>query len=92
MVEGYKGIAAELERIWGRSVSEDAAWRYAHSDRDPLPAEETRGRVACADAELAAWAARNRRRVAPAPLGEAQLGLFGAAEVAASAASAGRKL
>lgn len=63
VIEGYKGIAAELERIWGRSVSEDAAFRYAHSDSDPLPVEEARRRVWISLEQLEAWAARARRRV-----------------------------
>ncbi len=63
-IEGYKSIAAELERLWGRSVSEDAVWRYANG-HDPLPASLARGRVWIAREDLEEWAARQVTRKAP---------------------------
>ena len=65
-MEGYKGIAAELERLWGRAVSADAVWRYARAKRDPLTIRVARGRVWVQLEALAEWAARNCSPVAHA--------------------------
>ena len=59
-IEGYKDIAAELEQLWGRKVSERSCYRFAHSSTDPLPAEKCRGRVVIRVSTLTAWANRNR--------------------------------
>ena len=59
VLEGHKLIAAELERLWGRSVSEDCAWRYARAKNDPLPIRSARGRVWIDCEVLSQWAVRN---------------------------------
>ena len=61
VVEGLKCIAAELQRIWRRTVSGDAVWRYSHSRRDPLPLEKVRGRVFVTGEALEEWARRQLR-------------------------------
>lgn len=60
-LEGWKSIAAELVALWGRSVSEWTAQRYADSRTDPLPVMRIRGRVVARLEDVRTWAQRQIR-------------------------------
>jgi hypothetical protein len=64
MVEGYKAIAVELERLLGVSVHWYTAYRWARRPREPLPVKVVRvhgarrGRVRAQVDALEHWARR----------------------------------
>lgn len=61
MLDGWKEIAAELERLSGVERSRMTLWRYARRRRDPLPARKVMGRTMADLDDLASWWRRNQR-------------------------------